>query len=169
VQTVRTGGAEMSYQLRAHQIGDIGWVIHRQAVLYSQEYGFDGSFEALVAEIGAKFIREFDPERERCWIAEREGAIVGAVFLVRESDEVAKLRMLYVEPSARGLGLGRRLTDECIDFARRQGYKTLTLWTNKMLVSACKIYLAAGFELVSQEQHHSFGRDQVGQIWNLAL
>ncbi len=159
----------MSYQLRPHRLGDIGWVIHRQALLYGQEYGFDASFEALVAEIGARFIREFDPTCERCWIAEREGAIVGSVFLVRESDTVAKLRMLYVEPSARGLGLGRRLTDECISFARQQGYTTLTLWTNKVLVSACKIYRAAGFELVSEEQHHAFGKDQVGQIWNLTL
>lgn len=159
----------MPYLLRPHQIGDIGWVTHRQALLYAQEYGFDETFEALVAEIAAKFIREFDAKKERCWIAEREGAIVGSVFLVRESDAVAKLRLLYVEPSARGLGLGRRLTDECIRFARQQGYSTLTLWTNKVLVSACKIYRAAGFELVSEEQHHSFGKDQVGQIWNLTL
>lgn len=157
------------YLLRPHQVGDIGWVVRRQAMLYAQEYGWDESFEALVAEIGAKFIREFDSRRERCWIAEREGAIVGSVFLVRESDAVAKLRMLYVEPSARGLGIGRRLTEECIRFARQQGYQTLTLWTNDVLVSARKIYQAAGFQLVAEERHHSFGKDLVGQNWNLAL
>nr|WP_316638787.1 bifunctional helix-turn-helix transcriptional regulator/GNAT family N-acetyltransferase [uncultured Roseateles sp.] len=159
----------VAYLLRPHQIGDIGWVTRRQAMLYAQEYGWDESFEALVAEIGAKFIKEFDPKKERCWIAEREGAIVGSVFVVRESDEAAKLRMLYVEPSARGLGLGRRLTEECIRFARQQGYKTLTLWTNDVLVSARKIYQAAGFQLVAEERHHSFGKDLVGQNWNLAL
>lgn len=157
------------YLLRTHQVGDIGWVIRRQAMLYAQEYGWDESFEALVAEIGARFIKEFDAKKERCWIAEREGMIVGSVFLVQESDEVAKLRMLYVEPSARGLGIGRRLTEECIRFARQQGYKTLTLWTNDVLVSARKIYQAAGFQLVAEERHHSFGKDLVGQNWNLAL
>jgi len=155
--------------LRDPQVGDLGFVVHRQAVLYAEEYGWDASFEALLAEIVARFVREFDPRRERCWIAEREHRIVGSVFLVRESDEVGKLRMLYVEPAARGLGVGRRLTDECIRTARRVGYRKLVLWTNDVLVSARRIYQAAGFALVKEERHHSFGKDLVGQNWELVL
>jgi DNA-binding MarR family transcriptional regulator/GNAT superfamily N-acetyltransferase len=157
------------YVLRPHQVGDIGWITHRQGLLYAQEYGFDESFEALVAEIAAKFVKDFDPKRERCWIAEREGAIVGSVFLVRQSDDVAKLRLLYVEPAARGLGIGQRLTDECIRFARLKGYKSLTLWTNDVLVAARRIYQAAGFKLTATEKHQSFGKEQVGEIWDLVL
>jgi DNA-binding MarR family transcriptional regulator/GNAT superfamily N-acetyltransferase len=159
----------ISYILRPHQPGDIGWIAHRQGLLYAQEYGWDETFEALVAEIAASYVRTFDPKRERCWIAERESEIVGSVFLVRQSDELAKLRLLYVEPSARGLGIGRRLVDECISFARAKGYKTLTLWTNDVLVSALSIYKAAGFRLVKEEPHHSFGKDLVGQNWDLDL
>jgi len=157
------------YLLRPHRIGDIGWVAHRQGILYAQEYGWSQEFEAFVAEIGAHFVKNFDPARERCWIAERNGEIVGSAFLVHESDEVAKLRMLYVEPSARRLGIGRRLVDECIRFARQTGYKKATLWTNDILVSARRIYEAAGFKCVKEEQHHSFGKDLVGQYWELKL
>ncbi|RVC56582.1 MAG: GNAT family N-acetyltransferase [Mesorhizobium sp.] len=157
------------YVLRPLQVGDIGWVTRRQGLIYAQDYGWDETYEALVAEILAEFVRKFDPKWERAWIAEREGEVVGSVFLVRKSDQVAKLRLLYVEPSARGLGIGKRLVDECIGFARAKGYRTLTLWTNDILVSARRIYQAAGFELAEEERHHSFGKDLVGQTWNLAL
>jgi DNA-binding MarR family transcriptional regulator/GNAT superfamily N-acetyltransferase len=155
--------------LRGLHSGDIGWIVHRQGILYAQEYGWDETFEALVAEIAGTFVKTCIPKKERCWVAEREGQIVGSVFLVRDSDALAKLRLLYVEPSARGLGIGRRLVDECILFARAKGYNTLTLWTNDVLVSARRIYEAAGFKLVRKERHHSFGKELVGQNWDLAL
>ena len=157
------------YILRPLQIGDIGWITHRQALLYAAEHGLDETFEALAAEIQASFVRTFDPKWECCWVVERDDTVVGSVFLVRGSADVARLRLLYVEPSARGLGIGRRLVNECVNFARRKGYRTLTLWTNSILVSACRIYQAAGLQLVKEESHHSFGRDLVGQTWELAL
>jgi GNAT superfamily N-acetyltransferase len=161
--------AAPSYMLRSHQSGDIGWIIHRHGVLYGEEYGLDQTFEALVARIAAGFIENFDAARERCWLAERDGAIVGSVLLVKESDEVGKLRLLYVEPAARGLGIGSRLVSECIRFARQARYRKITLWTNDVLVSARRIYQAAGFHLVSEEPHRSFGQDLVGQFWELPL
>ncbi len=155
--------------LRRHQPGDIGWIIHRQGRLYAEEYGWDETYEGLVAEILAGFIRNFDAKRERVWIAEMGGEIVGSVFLVRKDDAVAKLRLLYVEPAARGLGIGARLVDEVIAFARLKGYSTLTLWTNDVLAAARRIYEGAGFRLVAQGRHRSFGKDLVGQTWELTL
>ena len=165
----RRKAGEPSYMLRPHQPGDMGWIIHRHGVLYAEEYGLDESFEAMVARIAATFIENFDTRRERGWIAERDGEVVGSVLLVRDGEELAKLRLLYVEPKARGLGIGSRLVGECIGFARRAGYRKITLWTNDVLVSARRIYQAAGFSLVQEEQHHSFGQDLVGQYWELAL
>jgi DNA-binding MarR family transcriptional regulator/GNAT superfamily N-acetyltransferase len=161
--------SEPNYILRPHEPGDIGWIIHRHGVLYADEYGLDMRFEALVARIAAAFIDNFDARRERCWIAERDGKIAGSVLLVKDSEEIAKLRLLYVEPRARGLGIGSRLVGECLDFARRTGYRKITLWTNDVLVSARRIYETAGFHLVREEPHHSFGRDLVGQYWELQL
>ena len=158
-----------AYTLRPHKPGDIGWVTHRQGVLYHEEYGWDERFEALVAEILAGFIKNFDARRERAWIAERDGEIVGSIFCVAKTRSVARLRLLYVEPSARGLGIGARLVDECIEFARTAGYRKLTLWTNSVLHSARRIYEAKGFQLRKEERHHSFGKNLVGQFWELDL
>ena len=155
--------------LRPHRLGDIGWIAHRQAILYAQEYGWDETYEELAAEILAAFVSHHDPQTERAWIAERDGAIVGSVFVMRASDTVAKLRLLYAEPAVRGAGLGRRLVDACIHFARDNGYRTLTLWTNDVLVPARRIYQAAGFACVASQPHHSFGKDLVGETWELRL
>ena len=157
------------YLLRPHQPGDMGWVVHRHGVLYAEEYGWNEQFEALVAGVVAKFIRHFDPKRERCWIAEREGEVVASVFLVRKSDTIAKLRLLLVEPKARGLGIGTRLVDECTRFARQAGYRKIVLWTNSILYAARHIYEEKGYHLVRRESHHSFGHDLVGETWELEL
>jgi DNA-binding MarR family transcriptional regulator/N-acetylglutamate synthase-like GNAT family acetyltransferase len=157
------------YILRPHQPGDIAWVIQRHGALYAEEYGFDETFEALVAEICAQFLKTFDAGRERCWIAEMDGENVGCVFLVRQSDEIAKLRCLLVEPRARGLGIGARLVQECIRFARQRGYRKMTLWTNSILLAAIHLYEQVGFRLVAEESHQSFGHDLIGQTWELEL
>ena len=159
-----TRGDTPSYLLRDPQPGDMGWIVHRQAVLYSQEYGLNNGYEALVAEIVARYVQEFDPARERCWIAEKEGKVVGSVFVVRQDETTAKLRLLYVEPSARGLGIGGRLVDECLRFARQVGYRRMTLWTTSVLTAARRIYDKAGFALVEEEPHRGFGKDLVGQV-----
>ena len=158
-----------AYLLRPHRPGDIGWVIAQHGALYAQEYGWDETFEALVAEIAAKFIKRFDPKRERCWVAERDGRNVGSAFLVKRSPTVAQLRLLIVDPSARGLGIGRRLVTECVAFARRAGYPKMMLWTNAGLDAARHLYEDAGFRLTREERHKSFGKVLTGQTFELSL
>jgi DNA-binding MarR family transcriptional regulator/GNAT superfamily N-acetyltransferase len=167
----RATASQPPFVLRPHRPGDMGWVVHRQAVLYAQEYGWDETYEALISRIVADFIDRFDPKRERCWIAEHDDEIVGSVFLIKHPERagVAQLRLLYVERHARGLGIGRRLVRECTEFARQTGYSAITLWTNSVLTSARKIYEAEGYRLVREEPHHSFGHDLVGQTWELAI
>lgn len=165
------GGSRPSGRLaiRPHRPGDMGWVIGAHARLYSQDYGWDISFEALVAEIAARFLREFKPGRERCFIAELDGSPVGSAFVVEADPETAKLRLVLVETWAQGLGLGKRLVAEAVAFARLAGYRRMLLWTNDILHAARAIYAAQGFRLIAEERHHSFGQDLVGETWELAL
>jgi DNA-binding MarR family transcriptional regulator/GNAT superfamily N-acetyltransferase len=159
-----------SYLLRTHQHGDMGWIVYRHGVLYGEEYHYDERFEATVAEIVAAFIQNFDGRRDRCWIAEKDGERVGSVLLVHQSATVAKLRVLLVEPSARGLGIGKRLVQECIRFARHVGYKEIVLWTQSELKGARRLYEQAHFRLIKEEPHQSWGRvDLVAETWELKL
>lgn len=169
IATLLGARQDMPWLLRQHQPGDIGWVVSRHGALYAQEYGFDSRFEALVAKVAGEFLANHDPLRERCWIAERNGMNVGSVFLVRQSDELARLRLLIVEPTARGGGIGRRLVEACLDYARQAGYRRITLWTNDVLVAARAIYQRAGFRLVSSAPHSDFGPPMVGEDWDLEL
>jgi len=158
-----------AFMLRSHRVGDMGWVISRQAAAYAADYNWDISYEALVAEICAQFIKNYDAAREHCWIAEVGGEPVGSIFLVKATDAIAKLRLLQVEKKARGLGVGRALVEQCIQGARERGYSKMTLWTQSILLAARGIYQNAGFKLVKEEKHHSFGADLVGETWELDL
>ncbi|MBP0111535.1 MULTISPECIES: bifunctional helix-turn-helix transcriptional regulator/GNAT family N-acetyltransferase [Bradyrhizobium] len=158
-----------AFVLRSHRVGDMGWVISRQGAAYAADYNWDISYEALVAEICAQFIKNYDAAREHCWIAEMEGEPIGSIFLVKATDEIAKLRLLQVEKKARGLGVGRALVEQCIQGARERGYSKMTLWTQSILVAARGIYKSAGFNLVATEPHHSFGQDLIGETWERDL
>jgi GNAT superfamily N-acetyltransferase len=157
------------YILRPLQPGDIGWIVARHGVIYGREYGWDPTIEALTAEIAAAFVRNFDPKRECCWIAERNGENVGCVFIVKEDDKTARLRLLLVDSSARGLGIGKRLVEECLRFSRQAGYKRITLWTHRVLEGARKIYVTAGFKLTKEWTHDDFGKTLVAETWDLEL
>jgi DNA-binding MarR family transcriptional regulator/GNAT superfamily N-acetyltransferase len=159
-----------AYVLRSPQPGDLGWVVHRHGVLYAREYGYDEGFEALVAEIVGEFVENLDTTRARCWIAEKDGEVVGSVFVVAKSKTVAKLRLLLVEPSARGLGIGRRLVEECVRFARQVGYRKMMLWTQSELGAARHLYQEAGFRVVERKRHNSWGRrGLVAETWAMKL
>jgi len=157
------------YTLRPPAPGDLGWVVARHGALYAQERGWGIRFEGLVAEIVAQFVATCDPARERCWIADMDGEPVGCVFVVKASDDAAKLRLLLVEPKARGLGIGARLVDECLRFARAAGYLKMTLWTQSILVEAHRVYEGAGFERVATQPHAEFGHALIGETWERAL
>jgi DNA-binding MarR family transcriptional regulator/GNAT superfamily N-acetyltransferase len=161
--------AAVPYILRPPHAGDMGWIVSRHGALYAREYGWDERLEALTAEIVAAFLRNNDRRRECCWIAERDGENVGSVLLVKETDEVARLRLLLVEPQARGLGIGARLVEECIRFARTARYRKITLWTHSVLIAARHIYEHAGFTLVGTKRHNEFGKELVGETWELKL
>lgn len=169
IETLLGAPRTAPWLLRQHRPGDIGWVVARHGALYAEEYGFDSRFEALVARVAGEFLAQHDPARERCWIAERDNVNLGSVFLVRQSDDIARLRLLIVEPAARGLGIGRRLVAECIGFARNAGYRGITLWTNDVLVAARGIYRQAGFSMVASAPHRDFGPPMVGEDWDLPL
>lgn len=170
VESLLDGKPAVPCALRQHRPGDMGWVVLRHGELYWREYAWDERFEALVADIVARFVKDCDTKRERCWIAEREGERLGCVFLVKGAEEgEARLRLLLVEPSARGLGLGKRLVEECIAFARAAGYHKIGLWTNSVLDAARHIYRQQGFKMIREEKHHSFGHDLVGETWELVL
>lgn len=160
---------KLPFRLRRPKAGDMGWVVQRHGEIYAAEYGWNWEFEGLVAGVVSQFVKNFDPKRERCWIAERNGKRIGAIFCFQKTATIAKLRMLFVDKEARGLGLGRRLVEECIAFARRAGYKKMTLWTESPLTSARRIYAAAGFRIVSREPVHSFGKRMFSEIWELDL
>lgn len=160
---------DKSFILRNPGAGDFGWVVQKNGEVYSEEYHWDEEYEGLVAEIVADFVKNFDAKRERCWIAEKDGVNIGAVFLVRKDDTTAKLRLLIVDPKARGLGVGKRLVEECTRFARKTGYKKITLWTNSVLSAARHLYESEGYKVVKAEPHHSFGQDLVGETWELNL
>jgi GNAT superfamily N-acetyltransferase len=164
-----TPSPPVPYILRPPRAGDMGWIVSRHGALYAEEYGWDARLEALTAEIVAAFVRHHDPRRERCWIAERDGENVGSVFLVRETDAVARLRLLLVEPSARGLGIGARLVEEALRFAREARYRMITLWTHSVLAAARHVYERAGFRLVATKEHDEFGTPVVGETWELEL
>ena len=155
--------------LRNYQIGDIGWIIYRHAKLYEEEYGWNEQFEALVADVAAKFLKEHDESRERCWIAEIGGEFAGCIFVVDAGDNIAKLRLLLVEPSARGKGVGRKLIAECLDVALKAGYQRITLWTNDVLLAARHLYETFGFRLVEEEPNELFGPKTVAQTWEKEL
>ena len=161
----------LPYVLRPHRVGDMGWIVYREGLGYAEQYGWDETFEALAANIVSEFVANFEPSRERCWIAEIDGQNVGHVFLVKHPSQphTAKLRLLFVEPSARGTGLGHALVNECVRFARTAGYRKIVLWTQSILTAAHRIYERAGFHLVKEEPHHSFGHDLIGQEWELEL
>jgi DNA-binding MarR family transcriptional regulator/N-acetylglutamate synthase-like GNAT family acetyltransferase len=158
-----------AYVLRAPKPGDFGWIVARHAVLYAQDYRWTGPFEGLCAQIVADYVNKHEPQRERCWIAEADGENVGSVMLVKDSNDVARIRMLLVEPKARGLGIGVRLVEECVSFARKARYRKVTLWTHSVLTTARNIYERAGFKLVASQKHNSWGRQVIGETWDLAL